>query len=61
MDGYLEQARKNKEVLSKEDEEQLVDVKKEVEEEATASSEISMEEEVVEAFEPIAAYPQKPL
>ncbi|KAL4350491.1 hypothetical protein AHAS_Ahas10G0147300 [Arachis hypogaea] len=64
MDGYLEQARRNKELLSKEDEDQLVDEKEEVEkqeEEATVSSEFSMEKEVVEAFEPEAAYPQKPL
>ncbi|KAL4344677.1 hypothetical protein AHAS_Ahas11G0202300 [Arachis hypogaea] len=51
MDGYLEQARKNKEVLNKEDEDQLVDVKKEVEEEAPASSEISMKQEEVEEQE----------
>ncbi|QHN92895.1 uncharacterized protein DS421_17g587940 [Arachis hypogaea] len=64
MDGYLEQARRNKELISKEDEDQLVDVKEEVEEqdkEVAVSSENSMEEEVVELFEPETAYPQNPL
>ncbi|KAL4276368.1 hypothetical protein AHAS_Ahas20G0200200 [Arachis hypogaea] len=64
MDGYLEQARKNKELLIKEDEDQLVDVKEEVgkqDEEVPVSSEISMKNEVVEVFEPKTAYPQKPL
>ncbi|KAL4337295.1 hypothetical protein AHAS_Ahas12G0095900 [Arachis hypogaea] len=64
MDGYLEQAKRNKEVLSKGDEDQLVDVKEEVKEldkEATVSSEISIKEEVVEVFEPKNTYLQKPL
>ncbi|KAL4344132.1 hypothetical protein AHAS_Ahas11G0147800 [Arachis hypogaea] len=64
MDGYLEQARRNKESLSKEDEDQLVDEKEEVEkedEEAPVSSKILMKKEVEEAFEPETAYPQKPL
>jgi len=64
MDGHLEQMRRNLELLSKEDEDQLVDVKEEVgkqDEEATVASEISRKEEVVEAFELETANPQKPL
>ncbi|QHO49549.1 uncharacterized protein DS421_1g14950 [Arachis hypogaea] len=65
MDGYLEQIKRNKELLSKEDENHWVDVKEEVEEqeeEATVSSEFSVKkEEVVEIFEPKPAYIQKPL
>ncbi|KAL4306457.1 hypothetical protein AHAS_Ahas16G0180200 [Arachis hypogaea] len=64
MDGHLEQMRRNLELLSKEDEDQLVDVKEEVEEqeeEALVSRKISMKNEVVEVFEPENAYLQKPL
>ncbi|KAL4329409.1 hypothetical protein AHAS_Ahas13G0297200 [Arachis hypogaea] len=64
MDGHLEQMRRNLELLSKEDEDQLVDVKEEVEEqeeEASVSSKISIKNEVVEVFEPENAYLQKPL
>ncbi|KAL4329467.1 hypothetical protein AHAS_Ahas13G0303000 [Arachis hypogaea] len=62
MDGYLEQARKNKELLIKEDEDQLVDLKEEVEkqdEEAPVSSETSTENEVVEVYEPGISYLQR--
>ncbi|KAL4306645.1 hypothetical protein AHAS_Ahas16G0199000 [Arachis hypogaea] len=64
MDGYLEQMRRNVELLSKEDEDQLVDVKEEVEEQeekAYVSSKISMKTEVVEAFEPETAHLHEPL
>ncbi|KAL4329364.1 hypothetical protein AHAS_Ahas13G0292700 [Arachis hypogaea] len=64
MDEHLEQMRRNLELLSKEDEDQLVDVKEEVEkqdEEVPVSSKLSMKSEVVEVFEPETAYPQKPL
>ena len=50
MDGNLEQIRTNLELLSKENEDQLMDVKEKFEEqdaEATVSSELSMKNEVV--------------
>ncbi|KAL4270902.1 hypothetical protein AHAS_AhasUnG0043600 [Arachis hypogaea] len=56
--------KKHSEPLSKKNEDHLVDVKEKVEEqdeEASVSSKISMEKEVVEAIKPEAAYPQKPL
>ncbi|KAL4306590.1 hypothetical protein AHAS_Ahas16G0193500 [Arachis hypogaea] len=56
--------RRNLELLSKEDEDQLVDLKekvKEQEEEAYVLSKISMKNEVVEVFEPENAYLHKPL
>ncbi|KAL4381502.1 hypothetical protein AHAS_Ahas04G0139900 [Arachis hypogaea] len=55
MDGHLEQMRRNLELLSKKNEDQLVNVKEEVEkqeEEAPVSSKLSMKNEVVEVFEP---------
>ncbi|KAL4276224.1 hypothetical protein AHAS_Ahas20G0185800 [Arachis hypogaea] len=65
MNGHLEQMRRNLELLSKEAEEQLVDVKEEMEEQdekAFVSSEFLVKkEEVVEVFEPKHAYPQQPL
>ncbi|KAL4329363.1 hypothetical protein AHAS_Ahas13G0292600 [Arachis hypogaea] len=64
MDGHLEQMRRTLELLSKEDEDQLVDVKEEVEEqeeEAPVSSKNLMKNEVVEVFEPETAHLQKPL
>ncbi|KAL4315759.1 hypothetical protein AHAS_Ahas15G0217200 [Arachis hypogaea] len=62
LDGHLEQARKNKKLLSKEDEDRLVDVKEEVEEqdeEAPLPNKTSMEEEVMEVYEPKDSYPQR--
>ncbi|KAL4315686.1 hypothetical protein AHAS_Ahas15G0209900 [Arachis hypogaea] len=59
MDGHLEKIRKHSGSPSIEDENQSVS--EEVEEEAPVSSKISMKNEVVEVFEPKAAYPQKPL
>ncbi|KAL4337421.1 hypothetical protein AHAS_Ahas12G0108500 [Arachis hypogaea] len=64
MDGHLEQMRRNLELLSKEDEDQLMDVKEEVEEqeeEASVSSKILMKNKVVEVFEPETSHLQKPL
>ncbi|KAL4365884.1 hypothetical protein AHAS_Ahas07G0150700 [Arachis hypogaea] len=55
VDEHLEKIRKHSELLSKEDEDQLVDVKEEVEEqeeEASVSSKLSMKNEVVEEVEP---------
>ncbi|KAL4329130.1 hypothetical protein AHAS_Ahas13G0269300 [Arachis hypogaea] len=65
MDEHLEKIRKHSELLSKEDEDQLLDVKEEMEEqeeEVSVSSEFSIKkEEVVEVIEPEVAYLQKPL
>ncbi|KAL4276336.1 hypothetical protein AHAS_Ahas20G0197000 [Arachis hypogaea] len=55
MDEHLEKIKKHSELLSKEDEDQLVDVKEEAEEqdeEVSVSSKFSMKNEVVEVFEP---------
>lgn len=62
MDDHLEKIKKHSELLSKEDEDQSVGVKEEVEEqeeEAPVSSETSMENEVVEVYEPRISYPQR--
>ena len=62
MNGPLEQTRGNLEPSNSEDEDQFVgeEVEKQ-DEEASVSSENSMENEEKEAIEPEAAYPQKPL
>ncbi|QHO19932.1 uncharacterized protein DS421_11g333410 [Arachis hypogaea] len=60
MDGHLEQIRRNLELSNIEDEDQYV--KKEVEEqdeEATVSSKISMNNEVMEVYEPRIPYSQR--
>ncbi|KAL4276045.1 hypothetical protein AHAS_Ahas20G0167900 [Arachis hypogaea] len=65
MDGHLEQMRRNLELLSKEDEEQLVDVKEKMEEQeevVSMTSEFSVKkEEVVKVIKPEVVYLQKPL
>nr|XP_025628345.1 putative uncharacterized protein DDB_G0287113 [Arachis hypogaea] len=59
MDGHLEQIRRNSELSSKEDEDQSVELEKEVQEEAPASNEISMKDEEVEVYEPTIPCPQR--
>ncbi|KAL4337434.1 hypothetical protein AHAS_Ahas12G0109800 [Arachis hypogaea] len=59
MDEHLEKIKKHSGLPSIEDENQSVS--EEVEEEAPASSEISMKNEVVEVYEPRILYPQRPL
>ncbi|KAL4300365.1 hypothetical protein AHAS_Ahas17G0193600 [Arachis hypogaea] len=62
IEGHLEQIKKNIGLLSKEDEDQFVGTKEELEEqekEAHVPSEIPMKKEVVEAYEPRIPYPQR--
>ncbi|KAL4344459.1 hypothetical protein AHAS_Ahas11G0180500 [Arachis hypogaea] len=62
MDGYLEEIRRNLELSNSEDEDQIVGEEVEKQnEETSVSSESSMEKEVVEVFEPVASYSQKPI
>ncbi|KAL4287601.1 hypothetical protein AHAS_Ahas19G0202500 [Arachis hypogaea] len=62
IEGHLKKIRKHLGLLSKEDEDQFLGVKDEVEEqekEATVSSETSMKKDVVEVYEPRIPYPQR--